>query len=126
MLILRANTDITSLELRDLPTCLTFMGMLLYLHNLSSLLFRAGSGTLNKEKQQTESHKSRINVRCIILNGKLNFRMLQKVAVVLHSIDWSSSTCHANMGNCFGRTQIPSIELSQVFKRIHCVAADVY
>ena len=43
------------------------------------------------------------------------------VAVVPQSIDWSSSTCHANMGNCFGRTQIPSIELSEVFKRIRCL-----
>ena len=25
------------------------------------------------------------------------------------------------MGNCFGRTQIPSIELSEVFKRIRCL-----
>ena len=46
---------------------------------------------------------------------------IQKVAVVPHSIDWSSSTCHANMGNCFGWTQIPSIERNEVFKRIRCL-----
>ena len=45
--------------------------------------------------------------------------MLQKVAVVPHSIDWSSSTCHANTN--FGRTQIPIIEVSKVFKRIRCL-----
>ena len=82
MLILRANADISSLDLRDLPTRLTLMSMLLHLHNLSSLLLieqvrdLEESKTANKIQQKWNQYK--------MLQA---FRMLQKVAVVPHSID---------------------------------------
>ena len=65
---------------------------------------------LKESKTAKKSNKSRINVKCVILSGKLDFRMLQKFAAVTHSIE-----------NYFEWPQIPSIELRKVFKRIICL-----
>ena len=77
--------------------------------------------TAMRECESTIYHLCSLEQVRELEESKLDFKMLQKVAIVPHSINWSSSTCHANMGNCFGRTQIAGIELSEVFKRIRCL-----